>query len=396
MILGLNVVDWLVIVLALVVAYSGWSHGFLVGLLSFVGFIGGAAGGLLLAPAVLGDLEPGLGVSVLAVLIVLTVAVIGQALLAWAGGWIRGRVSSEPAHRFDAAGGAVLGVVGLLLAAWAVGLAISSAAIPQASAAVRESKILRVVDTVVPVSPELLRDAFESVVAAGQFPEVVGPWVPEPIVEVDAPRAALTRDPEIRTASASVVKIVGRAPPCDRVVEGTGFVVARERVMTNAHVVAGVSSPVVTVPDGEPLEAEVVLFDPRTDVAVLAVPGLDRPVLTFHEDVDAGADAAVVGYPDNGPLSTEPVRIRDEHALLGRDIYGDGTVNRDVVSIRGTVRPGNSGGPLVADDGRVYGMVFAASLTDPDTGYALAVSELDAALDQAPRADDPVSTGACT
>ncbi len=396
MILGLNVVDWLVIVLAVVVAYSGWSHGFLVGLLSFVGFIGGAAGGLLLAPAVLGDLEPGLGVSVLAVLIVLTVAVIGQALLAWAGGWIRSRVSSEPAHRFDAAGGAVLGVVGLLLAAWAVGLAISSAAIPQASAAVRESKILRAVDTVVPVSPDLLREAFESVVAAGRFPEVVGPWVPEPIVEVDAPRAALTRDPEIRAASASVVKIVGRAPSCDRVVEGTGFVVARERVMTNAHVVAGVSSPVVTVPDGEPLEAEVVLFDPRTDVAVLAVPGLDRPVLTFHEDVAAGADAAVVGYPDNGPLSTEPVRVRDEHALLGRDIYGDGTVNRDVVSIRGTVRPGNSGGPLVADDGLVYGVVFAASLTDPDTGYALAASELDAALDQAPGADDPVSTGACT
>ncbi|HMG30056.1 MAG TPA: CvpA family protein, partial [Jiangellaceae bacterium] len=173
MILGLNVVDWLVIVLAVVVAYSGWSHGFLVGLLSFVGFIGGAAGGLLLAPAVLGDLEPGLGVSVLAVLIVLTVAVIGQALLAWAGGWMRSRVSSEPAHRFDAAGGAVLGVVGLLLAAWAVGLAISSAAIPQASAAVRESKILRAVDTVVPVSPDLLREAFESVVAAGRFPEVV-------------------------------------------------------------------------------------------------------------------------------------------------------------------------------------------------------------------------------
>ncbi|MGH8825029.1 MAG: MarP family serine protease [Jiangellaceae bacterium] len=395
MILGLNVVDWLVIVMVVVVAYTGWSHGFLVGLLSFAGFIGGAVGGLLLAPVVLGDLEPGLGVSVLAVFIVLIVAALGQGLLAWLGGLLRARVSSEPAHRFDAAGGAVLGVVGLLLAAWAVGLAISSAAIPQASAAVRESKILRAVDTVVPVSPDGLRDAFESVVAAGRFPEVVGPWVPEPIVGVDAPSAALSRDPEIRTASASVVKIVGRAPSCDRVVEGTGFVVAPERVMTNAHVVAGVAAPVVTVPDGDPLEAQVVLFDPDTDVAVLAVPGLDRPMLTFRDDVASGADAAVVGYPDNGPLSTEPVRVRGEHALLGRDIYGDGTVNREVVSIRGTVRPGNSGGPLVAADGQVYGVMFAASLTDPETGYALAVDELETALDAAPTALEPVSTATC-
>ena len=132
MILGLNLVDWLVIALAVVVAYSGWSHGFVVGLLSFVGFVCGAIGGLLLAPAVLGGFDPGLGVSVLAVLIVLAIASAGQGLLAWAGGWVRGKVSSEPARRFDAGGGALLAVVGLLLAAWAVGLAISSAAIPSA------------------------------------------------------------------------------------------------------------------------------------------------------------------------------------------------------------------------------------------------------------------------
>ena len=396
MILGLNAVDWLVILLVVVVAYTGWSHGLLVGLFSFVGFVGGAAGGLLLVPVVLGDLQPGVGVSVLAVMLVLTVAVIGQGLLAWGAGAIRARVNSEPAHRFDAAGGAVLAVVGLLLATWAVGLAISSAAIPQASAAVRESKILRAVDQVVPVSPDVLREAFESVVAAGRFPDVVGPWVPEPIVTVDAPSAALNRDAEIKEASASVVKIVGRAPSCDRVVEGTGFVVATERVMTNAHVVAGVSSPVVTVPDGEVLDAQVVLFDPRADIAVLAVPGLDRPALRFRDDLSRGADAAVVGYPDNGPLSTEPVRVRGEHALLGRDIYGEGTVNRDVISIRGTVRPGNSGGPLVAGDGRVYGVVFAASLTDPETGYALDVGELGPALEEAPAADEAVPTSNCT
>jgi S1-C subfamily serine protease len=393
-ILGLNLVDWLVIVLCLVVAYTGWVHGFVVGLLSFVGFVGGAIAGLLLVPVLLGGLEPSLGVSVLAALIVLAVASLGQGLLAWTGGWVRSRVSSEPAHRADALAGAVLAVVGLLIGAWAVGLAISSAAIPYASAAVRESKILKVVDGVLPVSPDGLRDAFESVVAAGRFPEVVAPWVPEPIRDVDPPTPTLSRDPEVRAAAGSVIKVLGRAESCDRIIEGSGFVIAAERVMTNAHVVAGVAAPIVAAQDAEPLESRVVYFDPQTDVAVLAVPGLERAALAFRDDAAAGADAAVVGYPGNGPLQSEPVRIRGEHSLRGRDIYDDEAVNRNVLSIRGEVLPGNSGGPLVADDGLVYGVVFAASLTDPDTGYALASSEVRQALEAA-AATEPVPTGVC-
>ncbi|MBD0293387.1 MAG: MarP family serine protease [Jiangellaceae bacterium] len=395
MILGLNLVDWLVVVLALVVAYTGWVHGFVVGLLSFVGFVGGAVGGLLLAPVLLGSLEPGLGVSVLAVLIVLASASIGQGILAWTGGWVRSKFSSRPARRFDALAGALLAVAGLLIGAWAVGLAISTSAIPHASAAVRESRILRAVDGVVPVSPERVRDAFEAAVAAGRFPEVVAPWVPEPIVEVEAPTATLSRDPEIRAAAGSVVKVVGRAS-CQRVIEGTGFVVGAERVVTNAHVVAGVSEPVVAVPDGEPLAARVALFDPLTDIAVLVVPGLDRPALAFREDARSGADAAVIGFPDNGPQRTEPVRVRAEHELQGRDIYDAEVVAREVISVRGEVRPGNSGGPLVADDGLVYGMVFAASLTDPTTGYALAPSEVTPAVQAAAAATESVPTGPCT
>jgi hypothetical protein len=393
-IFGLNLVDWLVIVLALVMAYTGWVHGFLVGLLSFIGFVGGAIAGLLLVPVLLGGLEPSLGVSVLAALIVLAVASVGQGLLAWTGGLVRSRVASEPVHLADALVGALLAVVGLLIGAWAVGLAISSSAIPYASAAVRESKILKVVDGAVPVSPDGLRDAFESVVVAGRFPEVVAPWVPEPIRDVDAPAATVSRDPEVRSAAQSVVRVIGRADSCDRVIEGTGFVVAAERVLTNAHVVAGVSAPIVTAPDAEPLESRVVYFDPQSDVAVLAVPGLKRTALEFRDDATVGADAAVVGYPGNGPLRREPVRIRGEHALLGRDIYDEEAVNRDVLSVRGEIRPGNSGGPLIADDGLVYGVVFAASLTDPDTGYALAPSEVVGAL-SAVQATEPVPTGVC-
>ncbi len=397
MILGLNIVDWIIIALAVVIGYTGWTNGFVVGMLSFVGFVGGAVVGLWLVPLLLGGFEPGLGISVLSVLLILGVAAIGQGLLAWAGAWVRGRVSSRPVRRFDAAGGAVLGVAGLLFASWAIGLAVSSAAIPRASAEVRESRILRIVDDAVPVPPDSLRQAFQRAIAAGGFPEVVAPWIPEPILDVDEPALGTRRDPEIRAASESVIKIIGRAPACDRVIEGSGFVIGPERIMTNAHVVAGVDEPVVTFPDSDPLEARVVLFDPDTDLAVLAVPGLATPALVVaSESMSPGEDAAVVGYPNNGPLSVEPVRIRGAHQLLGNDIYGDDQVVRDVVSLRGEIRPGNSGGPLVSAAGTVYGVVFAASLTDPDTGYALALSEVEDLMSRSADAQDSVSTGRCT
>lgn len=390
----MNVVDWLIIVLAIVVAYTGWSRGFLVGLLSFVGFVGGALAGLWLVPRLLGGLDAGLGSALLGILLVLALASVGQGLLAWAGSWIRTQLTSEPARHVDAASGALLSVCGLLVAAWAIGFALSTSAIPYASSAVRESTILHHVDGAVPVSGDRLHATFQSVVASGGFPEVVAPWVPEPIVAADPPNQELDGDPEIEEASSSVLKVVGRAPECNRIIEGTSFVFASERVMTNAHVVAGVSDPKVLVGD-DPLDAQVVVFNPFTDVAVLAVPGLERPALEFSPEAESGADAAVVGYPNNGPLSLEPARIRDEHALVGRDIYGENETTRDVLSVRGSVRQGNSGGPLIADDGTVYGVIFAASMTDPNTGYALTYTEVARAIEQGTTAEEPVSTGRC-
>ena len=392
--LGLNFLDWFLLVLVLVVAVTGWTQGFVVGLLSFVGFVGGAVGGLLLVPVVLGGLDPGLGTAVLAVVLVLITASVGQALLAWVGTAVRDRVAAHPARHLDAAGGSLLAVAGLLLVAWAVGLALASSAIPTAASAARESVLLRVVDDVVPVSPDRLREAFRSVVQAGAFPEVVAPWVPEPIVEVEPPSPVLGRDPEVRAASESVALVVGRAAACGHILEGTAFVVAPERVMTNAHVVAGVQAPSVGMPGEPPLEAQVVYFDPWVDVAVLAVPGLTRPPLQFRSDATAGADAVVVGFPNSGPLTGEPARVRSTQVLVGRDIYGEDRVEREVLSLRGDVEPGNSGGPLLADDGRVYGVIFAASLTDPDTGYALSPAAVAPAL-AAAATSNPVDTGPC-
>lgn len=395
MILGLNIVDMIVIVLAIVVGFTGWTNGFVVGVLSFVGFVGGAILGLVLVPKVLGGLDPGVGVSILAVLLVLAIASIGQGILAWAGGRIRAMVSSHPARKIDAASGAVIGIAGLLVAAWAIGLAISSAAIPQVSSAVRDSRILQLVDDVVPISSQALHDAFQDVVASGGIPDVVQPWIQEPITDTKPPDGTFWRDPEVRAAAERVVKISGHAS-CDRVITGSGFVIARDRVMTNAHVVAGVSEPVISIPDADPKAAEVVLYDPDSDVAVLAVPDLGLKPLAFTSEApQRGASAAAVGYPNGGPLRAEPVRVRGSHDLLGSDIYDDHQVTRNVLSLRGDIQPGNSGGPLVDGEGNVSGVIFAASLTDPDTGYALSRREVQPLLDEAAGANEPVSTGGC-
>lgn len=393
--LGLGALDWLLILIAIPAAVLGYRQGLLVGVLSLVGFIGGAVVGILFVPSLLAGMEPGVGVAALAVVLVLAAAFIGQGLLGWIGSELRSKVSSRPGRHVDAIGGSVLSVVGLLVVAWALGLASASAGLPGVSALVRESVVLRAVDRAMPAAPQQISNAFASLAEAGGFPQVVAPFTIEPIISVPPPAVEVADDPDVQRAANSVVKIVGRAEACDRVLEGSGFVMSQNRVMTNAHVVAGVTEPTVLVPGGERLRGQVVYFDPRTDVAVVAVSGLDRPALEFANNVARGDDAVVLGYPNNGPLTGTSARVRGQHVLLGEDIYGAERVEREVISIRSQVRPGNSGGPLMALDGRVYGVIFAASLSDPDTGYALSAGAVAQALETGRTADEAVSTGGC-
>jgi S1-C subfamily serine protease len=190
-----------------------------------------------------------------------------------------------------------------------------------------------------------------------------------------------------------VLKIRGEND-CGRGVEGTGFVYSPGRVMTNAHVVAGVDDPNVLVGDQE-VPARVVHYDSDLDVAVLAVDGLDRPFLRFDKTGEARDDAAVLGYPNDGPYNVQAARIRGEQRLRSPDIYGSGTVVREVFSLRSLVRPGNSGGPLLSVDGDVYGVIFAASVTDRDTGYALTADQVAQSAAAGLTNDNEVDTGDC-
>jgi S1-C subfamily serine protease len=231
------------------------------------------------------------------------------------------------------------------------------------------------------------------VVGSSFFPRYLEPFAQERIINVGPPPGRVARDPDVQQAQRSVFKIRGQNS-CDRGVEGSGFLYAPGRVMTNAHVVAGVDKPVVLVGESEK-PARVVYYNSKTDVAVLAVDGLTGPYLRFDRHGQSRQAAAVLGYPQDGPYNVQAARIRGEQRLRSPDIYGNGTVVREVFSLRALVRPGNSGGPLVSTSGRVLGLIFAASVTDGETGYALTATQVSDAAAAGLTHTGTVGTGGC-
>ena len=217
--------------------------------------------------------------------------------------------------------------------------------------------------------------------------------------EVPPPGSKLPNTPELRAALSGVVKVTATAPQCQRHLEGTGFVYAPERVMTLAHIVAGARGrPEVQQPHGVKRKGQVVLYDPRRDIAVLHVPGLTTPPLKFNRAGKAGDSAVIAGFPRSKSTSRTDTaaQIRFKQRASGPDIYRSSQVTREIFAVRGRVEPGLSGAPLLAADGRVYGMIFAASLNDANTGYALTAREVAADAQAGRTATQPVSTGRCS
>ena len=391
----MNTLDWVLVALVLAFALFGFRQGFLVGLCATVGLIAGGALGVVLAPWALERFEPSFGLAAAAVLAVLFLASLGQASGALVGWSLRRRITWRPVGAVDAVGGAVLSSAAVLLGAWALGVAVSGAHLAGLGDQVRSSAVLARVDRALPGRADQLLQTFQDVVDSGSFPRYLQPFVPERIRDVQPPPGRTPKDPDVVRAGRSVVKILGSSVVCGRSVEGSGFVYATERVMTNAHVVSGVTAPVVEL-GGVRYDAVPVLYDPDLDVAVLAVPGLPGRSLAFDEDARNDQPAVVLGFPENGPFDAEPARVRDQQRLRSPNIYDRGSVVRDVLSVYAEVRPGNSGGPLVSRAGDVLGVVFAASVTDAQTGYASSAEQVaaDAAAGRTSRR--AVSTGDCS
>ena len=389
----MNVLDVLLIVLVLAYALSGYWQGFVTGAFATAGLLLGGFLGVWLAPKALGNDNPSVWVSLGALFIVILAASIGQGFFQYAGARVRDRITWRPVRVVDALGGALLSAAAVLLVAWALGVAVTGTRINGLTNMVRSSTVLSHVNGVLPQEATKGLQAFNNVVGTSFFPRYLEPFAPERIVKVGPGPAKLRTDTDVIRAGASVLKVRG-ASSCGRGVEGSGFLIAPRYLMTNAHVVAGVSHPTVLV--GSTAEdATVVSYDPALDLAVLHFDSGSLPPLSFGGDLSAKAGVAILGYPQDGPFDLEPGRVRAEQRLRSPDIYGSGTVIRDVYSLRGLIRPGNSGGPIVNADGKVEGVVFAASVTDPDTGYALTAAQVKATAAKAVGLTDPVSTGGC-
>ncbi|MFJ4964816.1 Serine protease [Streptomyces sp. ADI96-02] len=380
----MNVLDILLLVGAVWFAVIGYRQGFVVGILSVIGFLGGGLVAVYLLPIIWDRVTDGSEVSttaaIVAVVIVIVCASVGQAFTTHLGNRLRRHITWSPARALDATGGALVNVVAMLLVAWLIGSALAGTSLPTLGKEVRSSSVLLGVSRVMPQQASTWFTDFSSVLAQNGFPQVFSPFANEPITEVKAPDPALVGSPVAARAKQSIVKVVGTAPSCGKVLEGTGFVFSDRRVMTNAHVVGGVEEPTVQIGgEGRLYDAKVVLYDWQRDIAVLDVPDLNARPLEFtgsDGDAETGDSAIVAGFPENGAYDVRSARVRARIDANGPDIYRRDTVRRDVYSLYATVRQGNSGGPLLTPDGKVYGVVFAKSLDDPDTGYALTADEI--------------------
>lgn len=391
----MDTLDWVLLVICVGFAFSGYRQGFIVGFLSFVGFLGGGALGAKYASSLHSDIRVGLGPAMFGLLAVVVCAMLGQLIATLIGVAIRREFTWRPLRTLDSVAGGAVSVISVLLVAWLVGASLAQSSAGGVAKEIRHSSILRGVDAVMPDGATTWFSSFRRLLDRDGLPEVFGGIGPERIVRVKPPPPGLARSPAVRRDEPDVVKITGIAESCSRQLEGSGFVFAPDRIMTNAHVLAGVANPSVQTIDGRTLPAHVVLYDPRTDVAVLYVPNLNLAPLTFAGALTTDDTAVVAGYPENGGLTLDPARVREVQNARGPDIYQDRQVTRQVYSLYAKVRPGNSGGPLLSTSGQVAGVVFAAAVDDPHTGYALTAQQVSADAAAGSSATADVSTEGC-
>ncbi|MFE2750420.1 MarP family serine protease [Actinosynnema sp. NPDC059335] len=393
----MNWVDLLVLALAAFAAVSGARQGMVVALPAFLGVLVGLVLGTQLAPLVVARFDNVVTKVVFAVGIVVLLVALGETLGVYVGRAIKPRVNSSPLRGVDNALGAIVQGAVVFVVAWMIALPLTMVAgLPSLAKTLNQSVILSTVDDVMPPAARTLADDLRKLFDVSGFPAAMDPFDRTPMREVGPPDPALSADPIVRRLEPSVLKVRGRAPSCSRALEGTGFVIAPERVMTNAHVVAGTTDVSVEVGIGE-FDATVVHYDAQTDVAILAVPDLEATPLEFRtDDIQPGEDGIVLGYPLDGPYTASEARVRERIRMLrGPDIYDAQTVTRDVYTVRAKVRSGNSGGPLVDPQGRVMGVVFGAAVDDQETGFVLTAEEVAEEVAKAPTMVRRVSTQTC-
>jgi len=376
--------DWVIVAVAAVALLVGFRRGLIVGALTLVGFAAGAFAGARLAPALLSEGSQSPWSPLVALIGALLVGAVVASLLEVLGFRLR-RGFGETLGVLDGLGGAVLAATLALGLAWILGaVALHTPGVRELREPIQRSLILRELNAALPPSGPLLR----TLARFDPFPRIDGPGA-----DVPPPDSGVARDPDVRRAGESVVRVLGTA--CGLGVQGSGWVAGDGIVVTNAHVVAGQDDTTVDVGgDGGEVDAVAVWFDVGNDLAILAAPGVAGvPALDIAAEPASGSSGAVLGFPENGPFDVRPARLGATRTTVSQDAYGRGPVERDIVSFRGLVRSGNSGGPVVDGDGRVLATVFAsATSSDRPSGFAVPNAIVRAALERAAR---PVDTGPC-
>lgn len=387
------IIDIVLIALLAIALITGLSRGFL----ATIGFFAGLAVGAVAAywvtpfvgqwitePAWRGPAMIGAGVLLL---------LIGSGLGSALGGFFRRGADRIKLRVPERLLGGVVNVAAAALAVSFVAGSLTPVGVPVVSAALGSSAVIRTIDDLTPAPVRGALAELRGTVFAEGIPRLgeliqIGPVPSAPAVALD--------DPALTQAAQSVARISGTAYACGITSSGSGFVVAADRIVTNAHVVAGVDTPLVELPGRPAREGRVVYFDPTDDIAVVSVDGLDAAPLPISPTLEVGASAVVQGYPGGGPFTSGSAQVLSSGTVPVPDIYDTSSVPRDIYALAAVVRPGNSGGPLLTTTGEIAGIVFARSDTDDNVGYAMTPAELLPVMAQLDALSAPVASGSCT
>jgi S1-C subfamily serine protease len=387
------ILDAVLVLLLVAYTVAGWRRGLLRGLAALAGIAVGAVVAYLAIPLVGSWVPEPIWRIVATVFIAVTLVVLGHSVGVRVGRRAGSRLKTSPLRVVDRLLGAGVSAVTAALVMSVLALGVTAIGVPPLSQAVGSSAVLGAIDDATPDPVEALLARVRSTLVHDGLPlitEALGGITTAP----DLPLAD-TGTPELTRAANSVVRITGNAFECGQNQTGSGFVVSEGRVVTNAHVVAGVTEPIVEVPGGGALPGTVVYFDPTTDLAVIAVDGMTTPPLPLASTLPPGSNAVVDGYPYGGPFTTGAARVLSVTSTAVDDIYGEPGGTREIYTLAADVREGNSGGPLVTRSGTVAGVVFARSAELANVGYAMTMTELAPVAAQAPSLGTPVAPGSC-